>query len=335
MRKRSSGRDGAVSDQALTKTPGLLGILCVMGAVTAFTTQDTAVKWLSGDYPLHQIVFTRAVIALAVTLTLLVPLEGGYRILRTKRLPLHLLRGLAVVIANMAFFTGLVTLPLGEVTAIFFVAPLFITALSVLLLNERVGPRRWAAVGVGLLGVVVMLRPGGDTFQWAALLPVAAALAYASLQIMTRKLGMAEKASTMAFYIQVTFIIVASTIGLTLGDGRLAGGGEPHMEFLFRAWVWPAADDALILLAIGCLSAIGGYLISQGYRISEANLVAPFEYLAIPLAVMWSALLWDEWPDAVAWLGIMLIGGAGLYVFYRETVRGHWNVLKRPMPRNR
>ena len=93
MRKRSSGRDGAVSDQALAKTPGLLGILCVMGAVTAFTTQDTAVKWLSGDYPLHQIVFTRAVIALAVTLTLLVPLEGGYRILRTKRLPLHLLRG--------------------------------------------------------------------------------------------------------------------------------------------------------------------------------------------------------------------------------------------------
>lgn len=320
---------------ALAQAPTLLGIFCVIGAVTAFTTQDMAIKWLSGDYPLHQIILARATTALVFTLAVFVPLEGGYRILRTKRLPLHLLRGFAVVVANMTFFTGLVTLPLGEATAIFFVAPLFITALSVLLLGERVGPRRWIAVLVGLSGVVVMIRPGGDTFQWAALLPMVAAFAYALLQIMTRKLGMAEKASTMAFYIQVTFIFASSAIGLAFGDGRFAGSGDPHVEFLLRAWVWPGYEDVLIMLGVGGLSAIGGYLISQGYRISEAGLVAPFEYVAMPFAVFWSVLIWGDWPDAVSWLGIALIAGSGLYVFYRETVRGRKNVLQRPMPRNR
>ncbi len=312
-----------------------LGTACVIGAVVTFTTQDSAIKWISGDYPLHEIIFARALVALTLTLAILVPLEGGYRNLRTKRLPLHLLRGLAVVIANMTFFTGLATLPLGEATAVFFVAPLLITALSVPLLGERVGPHRWFAILVGLTGVAVMLRPGTDGFHLAFLLPLTAALAYALLQIMTRKLGIAEKASTMAFYIQLTFVAVSGTIGLTLGDGVLAGSGNPSLEFLLRAWVWPSPEDALLMLAIGCLSGLGGYLISQAYRISEAALVAPFEYAALPLAVFWSVFLWGDWPDPIAWLGIALIAGAGLYTFYRETVRGRRIVLRRPIFRNR
>lgn len=308
--------------------PGLLGIACVVGATITFTTQDMAIKWLSGGYPLHEIVFFRAVIAIMLTLAILVPLEGGFQNLRTKRLPLHLLRGLAVVVANMAFFTGLAAIPLGEATAIFFVAPLLITLLSVPLLGERVGLRRWLAVFVGLGGVVIMLRPGGAEFKIALLLPLTAALAYALLQIMTRKLGLAEKASTMAFYIHLTFIVIGGSIGLAVGDGAFAGSGDPSLEFLLRAWVWPNSRDAIIILGIGCLSTMGGYLISQAYRLSEAAMVAPFEYLALPLAVFWSVLIWGDWPDAIAWLGIGLIIGAGLFVFYRETLRAHRPNLK-------
>ena len=263
------------------------------------------------------------------------PLEGGYRNLRTNRLPLHLLRGLAVVIANMAFFAGLATLPLGEATAIFFVAPLFITILSIPILGERVGLRRWLAILVGLGGVTIVLRPGGSEFHPAFMLPLVAALAYALLQIMTRKLGMAEKASTMAFYIQLTFIFISGAIGLTFGDGSLSGRGDPSLEFLLRAWVLPDMGDALIMVAIGVLSGMGGYLISQAYRISEAALVAPFEYLALPLAVFWSVLIWGAWPDLISWIGISLIAGAGHYVFYRETVLCRKLVLKRPLFRNR
>jgi len=317
------------------RSPHLLGIFCVVGAVTTFSSQDVAIKWLSGDYPLHQIILARASVALMFTLGVLVPLEGGLRILRTKRLTMHLLRGLAVVIANMTFFTGLASLPLAEATAIFFVAPLFITVLSIPFLGEKVGLRRIMAVLVGLAGVAIMVRPGGDTFQWAAILPLAAALAYAMLQIMTRKLGMQEKAATMAFYIQLTFVVVCATIGLVAGDGKFAGSDNPQLEFLFRAWVWPNQTDWLIMVAVGFSSGIGGYLISQGYRRSEAALVAPFEYVALPMAVFWSIMVFGDWPDAFSFAGIALILSAGLYTFYRETVRGKPNVLEKPMPRNR
>ncbi len=312
----------------------LLGISCAVVAVFIFTTQDMAIKWLSGDYALHQIVLIRASIALTITLAILVPLEGGYRNLLTRRLPLHLLRGLAIVCANITFLMGLATLPLGEATALFFIAPLFITVLSVVLLAERVGPRRWIAVLIGLSGVVVMLRPGDEVFRAAALFPVAAAFAYALMQMMTRKLGIAEKASTMAFYIQLTFIVVSSSVGLSVGDGRFAGGVGPSLDFLLRVWVWPSGGDALIILAIGGLNAAGAYLISQAYRTSEAGLIAPFEYLAMPLAVFWGVVIWGDWPDAVTWLGIALIGGSGLYVFYRETGGRAFDAIRRQRPRN-
>ncbi len=320
--------------RVLGQSPTVIGILCVVGASIAFSANDMTVKWLSGDYPLHQIVLVRAVVAMLLTLAIIVPLEGGWSNLKTRRPFIHLLRGLAVVVANMTFFVGLVTLPLGEATAIFFMAPLFITAFSVLFLREAVGLRRWLAVVAGLIGVIVVLRPGA-TFQWAALLPMVAAVAYALLQIMTRKIGVTDKASTMAFYIQLTFIIVCSVIGLSLGDGRYAGGGNANIEFLTKAWVWPPLQDIGIMAALGVFSAIGGYLISQGYRLCEAALVAPFEYLTMPLAVFWSVLIWNDWPDLVAWIGISLIAGAGLYVFYRETIVGRRNVLKAPLVRSR
>jgi drug/metabolite transporter (DMT)-like permease len=329
------GKESATPLGEAKSASNLLGIVCVIAAVFAFTTQDMGIKWLSGDYALHQIVLIRAFVAMTITLGILVPLEGGYRNLVTSRLPLHLARGLAIVVANMTFFTGLASLPIGEATALFFVAPLFITALSVLLLGEKVGLRRWVAVLIGLSGVIVMLRPGDEIFRAAALLPVAAAFAYATVQIITRKLGLGEKASTMAFYIQLTFIFVSTGFGLAAGDGRYASGGSPQLEFLLRAWVWPSAGDALIIFGIGVLNAVASYLISQAYRTSEAGLIAPFEYLAMPLALFWGVVMWGEWPDGVTWIGIALIGGAGLYVFYRETIRGALIARRRPMPRNR
>jgi drug/metabolite transporter (DMT)-like permease len=300
--------------------PRAAGIACVLGAVIVFSTQDMAIKSLSGSYPLHEIILVRATIALAVTLSIFMPLEGGYGNLRTKQFHLHLLRGFAVVVSNMAFFTALASLAQSEATAIFFVAPLFITVLSIPLLGERVGPRRWAAVLVGLAGVIVIVRPGSDTFQTAALFPIVAALAYALLQVVTRKVGMSEKASTLSCYNQFTFIAVSALIGLGLGDGRLALGESAHMDFLLRAWRWPDGADLAIMIAIGCMSGVGGYLLSQAYRMSEAALVAPFEYAALPLAVFWSVVVWGDWPDALAWTGISLIAGAGLYVFFRETM---------------
>ncbi len=296
----------------------MLGILSAIGASFFFSFNDMAIKFISADYALHQVVLIRSLIGMVVLLAIIVPLDGGFSVLRTKRLPMHLLRGMCVVVANMTFFLALAAMPLVDAVAIFFIAPMLITVFSVIFLNEVVGPYRWVAVVMGFVGVIVMMRPGSDSFQVAALLPLAAAVAYAGLHILTRKIGGTERASTMTFYIMITFIVVSAVMGLVVGDGRFAGTGDPSLEFLLRAWVWPAPSDYLILLGIGVGSTFGGYLISQAYRLCEAGLAAPFEYTALVLAIFWGVAVFGEWPDATAWIGVSLIVGAGLFMLWRE-----------------
>ena len=312
-----------------------LGIICITLAQVFFTTQDMAIKFISGNYALHQIILIRASVAILFTLLVFVPIDGGYKYLLSKRLGLHLLRGFGIVVANLCFFTSLVTLPLAEAVAIFFIGPLLITSLSVLLIGEKVGMQSWVAVFVGLIGVLIMLRPGFGVFNPASMLPLGAALAYSLVQIMTRKMGEAEKASTMVFYIQLNLVFFSSLMGLIFGDGNLADQSQPIIFYLFRAWIVPTWPDLIIMFGIGLLSALGAYSISQAYRISKAAIIAPFEYVALPLSIFWSITIFGDWPDIVSWLGIVLIAGAGLYVVYSETVQGRKNDLYRPIPRNR
>ena len=313
----------------------LLGISCIILAHVFFTTQDMAIKFISGDYALHQVMMTRSIVAILFTLLIFVPIDGGFKYLRTQRLGLHLLRGFGIVIANLCFFTALISMPLAEVKAIFFIAPLLITALSVFLIGEKVGLRSWVAVLVGLLGVIIMLRPGSEFFNPASILPLVAALAYALVQIMTRKIGENEKASTMAFYIQLNFVAVSGLMGLIFGDGHLADPSQPTLNYLFRPWTVPSWGDGMIIIGIGLINGLAAYFISQAYRISKAGIVAPFEYVALPCSIFWSITVFGDWPDTVSWLGIVLIAGAGLFIAYSETVQGRKNDLYRPIPRNR
>ena len=304
----------------LPLSPALTGALCAAAAVVCFSVNDTAVKFLSGDYALHQVVLIRSLFGLAVMLGLMMPVTGGPAALATRRLGMHLLRAACVVFANMTFFLGLAALPLAEGVALFFVSPLVITLFSVIFLKETVGPRRWAAIAVGFVGVLVVLRPGTEVFQPAALLPVAAAIGYAALHMLTRHIGGTETALAMTFYIQLSFVVVAGAMGLAFGDGRFAGTGDASLDFLLREWVMPAPRDWGVLALVGLASAFGGYFISQAYRVAEAAVVAPFEYLAMPLAVLWGVLVFDEWPDGVALAGIALIIASGLVIIWRETM---------------
>ncbi|MEM7195224.1 MAG: DMT family transporter [Pseudomonadota bacterium] len=311
------------------------GIFCVLGAWICFSTQDAVIKWISDDYALHQITLTRASIGMLFTLFVFMPREGGWACIRTNQLTLQLVRAILIVFSNFFFFTSIVVISLGEAMSIFFVSPLLITLLSVVFLRETVGWRRWIAVAIGFAGVLVILRPGTPEFQWVTVFPVLAALCYASAQIIARHLKDSESASTLAFYIQIVFVVFSLMVGLTVGDGRYAAQDHPSMAFLLRPWIWPHGEDLWWFLFIGVLSGIGAYLISQGYRLCEAGLAAPFEYIALPLSVMWSILLWQQWPDAWSWVGIVLIGGAGLYVFYRETHRNQVIAARRPQSRHR
>jgi len=296
-----------------------LGISCAVTGIVAMSVMDVVIKWLSPVYPLHEIVLIRTIIALLLTL-IMVHYEGGLGLLKTKRPGLHAIRGSMIAVSNMTFYLALAVMPIADAAALFYVAPLLITALSVPLLGEKVGPRRWFAIFIGFAGVVLMSGVGTSTFKVTAILPLIAALSYAMTQLMTRKLGGTEKASVMAFYVGIVFLIVSVLFGMIFGDGFLEAAGGPNLAFLLRAWRWPDMNAIILMVFAGILVSIVVYLLTQAYRVSEANLIAPFEYIVLPMAIVWGYLLWDDIPTFKTIAGIILISGSGVYVFVHEHI---------------
>jgi S-adenosylmethionine uptake transporter len=305
--------------------PNTQGILCLVGALGSLTISDSIIKWLSPELPLHQITLFRSCFALLAVMVM-VQMEGGLVTLKTRRPILHFMRGSMLVLANMFFFVALAAMPLAETVVLFYTAPLFICMLSQPVLGEKVGLRRWFVIVVGMIGAIVMLRPGSDLFQLVSLLPVMAALCYAAMIMMTRKLGIRESAGALTFYIQISFIVISALVGFAIGDGRHDVYDNASLGFLLRAWYWPSMLQYQLLLLCGLIVACGGYLISQAYRLGEAPAVAPFEYSSLPFALLVGYYLWGDWPDWPAFVGTGLIIGSGLLVVYLES-RDHKKAL--------
>lgn len=297
------------------------GILLAIGGSIVLSMNDLAIKALSDSYALHQVILIRAFVGMAIVLAVMKASAGGMRQILTRRPGAHLLRVSIVMVSNITYFVGLSLMPLADAVAVAFVAPLFVTLMSAVILREHVGLRRWAAVAVGLLGVLIMTRPGEGIIRPAAILVLISAVCYAGSHMMTRRMRLTESAMTLNFHVQVGFIIVSACFGLVAGDGHLAQAPGSTWEFLFRPWIAPPFADWWAFLATGLAVGIGGLMMSQAYRTTEAALIAPFEYIGMPIAIFWGVVVFGTWPDATAWAGIALICGAGLYTLWRETVR--------------
>lgn len=299
----------------------LKGITFLVVGLTLFSGQDVIIKTLSGAYPAHEIVFLRGLFAMG-PLLLIIYLEGGPRLFRTRRPGMMVLRGLLGYASYMTYYLALSALPLADVVTLFYSSPLFVTALSVPFLGEKVGQRRLLAILAGFLGVVVIARPGNSDPDPAMLLAVAAALFYSASIIITRTLGKTEAGSTLSFYAMLTFIVASGLTGLAIGDGRFAGAEHPSAAFLFRAWSLPAGRDLALIALCGLIAGAGFYCLSQAYRVASASVVAPFEYSSLPWAILWGYVVWSELPGPWTIAGVALIVGSGLYIIHREGVRG-------------
>ena len=304
----------------MTIPRSLRGIFFALGGSLVLSVNDLAIKALSGQYALHQVILVRAFISMTLVLCVIRLSGTGFRQLVTRRPAAHLLRVSIVMVSNITYFVGLSLMPLADAVATSFVAPLFVTLLSAVVLRERVGPHRWTAVAVGMAGVVVMTRPGAGVIQPAAILVLISAFCYASSHMMTRRMRDTESAMTLNFFVQVGFILVSTSFGLIAGDGHLAQAPGTTWEFLFRPWIPPPVSDWWAFVATGLAVGIGGLMMSQAYRTTEAALIAPFEYVGMPMAILWGVVIFGTWPDPTAWAGIALICGAGLYTLWRETV---------------
>jgi drug/metabolite transporter (DMT)-like permease len=298
-----------------SRHPGLAA-LCLCGGVAIFSGQDWIIKLLSGDYPVHQAIAIRGVVAVLILLAY-IALDGKIGSLRSERIGLLIVRGLVLMMAYTTYYLAFPSMPLANIVALWFTVPLFVTALAGPFLGEKVGVRRWAAAIVGFAGVLIIVRPFANSFSLASALPIASALTYSISALMARRMGETESAPVMSFYQNLVYLLVALVMAAIFGGGAFEGTSNPSLEFLVRGWVTPSWIDLALLAACGVIASIATVLLTQAYRMAEANFVACFEYSAIIWATLGGYLFWREVPDVYFFVGAALIVAAGLYVLFR------------------
>ncbi len=293
------------------------GVSFLVLGLLIFSLQDIAVKGMGGDYPVLEIVTFRSLIALPLTL-LLFRYEGGRGLPTTQRHKLEYVRGLFYFLSYTTYFMGLAALPLAEIAAIKFSTPLMVTVLSVWMLGETVGPRRWLALLVGFMGVLLIVRPGVATFNMGSIFILISVLFYALATMLTRKLQSSDSSATMSYYSSLVYLVatvILTPLVIAVGDFPDA---HPSIAFLFHAWAIPSLLDALIMSGLGLVWAGGMYCLARAYSVARASVVAPFEYVALPINVMWGFVLWHELPTVATWAGAALTLVSGLYILYQE-----------------
>lgn len=274
------------------------GIVLMCVGVACLSANDAIAKILTSDYSPLQILFLRNVMALPVTVVIAL-LMGGGSALRSHRPVAHLLRGSLWVAATMMFFTSFIYLALAEATALIFVAPFFITLISALFLQEEVGWRRWLAVLAGFLGVLVIIRPGGATFQLISLLPVATAFVYALLMLSARWVDPRESVWTLLVYLTGAGALLSALI----------------VPFV---WVPVRLGDLWLFAGIALFGTAGITMMTQAFRVAPAVVVAPLDYTALLWATLFGWLFWRESPDAMTYLGAAIIIASGVFTILRE-----------------
>lgn len=295
-----------------------VGIAFLLGATTIFSLQDVIIKFLSDAYAVHQVVFIRSFFALPLVV-MIARFEGQLLPLKIGSWRLQLTRSLAAFFSYTCYYLALSSIGLAEAVAIAFSTPIFVTLLATAFLGEKVGVFRVLAICLGLAGVLVIVQPGMGVFQPASVFALLAAVFYAVSIIATRKLGRSTNGTTMTVITIVTYIIGGGLVGLAFALAPVASP-HPSLDFLFREWSWPQMQDWLLMAVIGCTAATGFFCLAQAYRLAEASVVTPFEYTAMPWAILWGWLIFSELPDAATWIGLTMIISAGLLIVFRETV---------------
>jgi S-adenosylmethionine uptake transporter len=298
---------------AETHDSPLKGIGFLIAGVFVFSIQDVIIKWISGNYPVHQIVFIRSIFAV-IPILVIAHFEGGFHVLRTHQHVLHVIRSLLMFTSYTCFYLSLAVLPLAETVSLFFASPLFITILAVIVLNEKVGLGGWIAVLIGFCGVIVMLKPGAKVINPAGLL----ALLAATCSIITRRLGKTESGLSLAFYPTILYIVFSTIVAITLHHSSITKNSDPNLAFLIREWQFPSQVDLFLLVITGLIAAAGFYFLSQAYRLAQPSTIAPFEYIAVPLSLVWGYVVWKDILEFQSIVGIVLIVGSGLYILGRK-----------------
>lgn len=286
-------------DQASAASKASLGIVLALLAVACFSGMDVLVKWQSASYAVVQIIFFRSVLAF-VPLGIMAAFTGGWGAVRPNNVWAHIWRALIGLCAMSSVFAAFSLMKLADVVAIVFAAPVFATALSVPILGEKVGPRRWFAVALGFIGVLIIIRPGTSAFEPAAVVALFGAACIGITTVYVRKLTRTETNASIIFSFTLTTTVASAAL----------------LPFF---WKTPGGQDLAMLCAIGLLGGIAQIFQTGAARNAEVATITPFKYTALLWAMFYGYLIWNEVPDGWTLVGAAIVAGSGLFIVLREA----------------
>jgi drug/metabolite transporter (DMT)-like permease len=290
-----------VNTPAASRHVPVLGIALKLASIVVFAAMTVCIKFLGSDIPAGQTIFVRGIISVVV-LALIAWGTDGLHLLKTRNWRSHALRSLAGTVSMFCLFAAVTLIPLADLTAITFTAPLFLTVLAMVFLGERIHRFRWTALGIGFVGVLITIGPH-LSFMHGVSAGVLVALANAAFSaiamVFLRSMSGGEHAITITFYFSLTFMICAA---LTAVQG----------------WPMPTPAQWLLIVCAGVFGVFGQLLMTYSYRYAEASTIAPLDYTNMIMAILLGYLFFDEIPSLSVWLGAPLILGAGLLILWRE-----------------
>jgi len=281
--------------QLLTKNQ--TGVLYMVASVTCFAVMDLCIKWLN-YYPFGEVFFARFFFGL-IPIFLIIPKDKWSDFYKTTRPGLHAFRATCGTIAFICIFFGLRQLPLADVVSLTFGGPIFVTIASIIFLSEKVGIKRWSAVFLGFIGMILIIQPAFTELNYYYLSPILFCIFFAGVAISVRALSKTEPNYRIAFY----FTVLCTVIGLcTLPFG----------------WVMPTTKDLFLFIIMGLCGSVANLLLTQSYRLAEASLVTPIKYLSLVYAIMFGFIIWGEVPNSLMLAGALLVVLSSLIIFIRE-----------------
>ena len=311
-----------MSDSSLNQIPtdNRKGIFFVIGAMTILAIQDILIKLVSDELSLFQIQFFRSTIGIVVIIGYQAIVHEPIRLTTAYPL-LTVCRGLMFFFGYSAFYFAQSKMPIATMTVLFLVSPFFITLTSIYFFKSQVGYRRWISILIGFVGVVLICQPETGQFNFYYLIPIIVALSYAFSVIIVKKTADRDTLYQQMILTYLIMGLLSGITGLLFGDGRFDTAENSEVAFIVRSWQFVDIQSTFKLFTISVLGSVGLLILMGAYRVADPAVITPYEYSLLIWMILLGYLVWGDVPSFNIAIGMVLIVGAGIYIFYRERIK--------------
>jgi len=306
------------------------GIILILLAMMVFSVQDGIMKHIYNFVSLYEIYLIRTVVSFILILIFLIITKKPI-VFKSQYPILTLCRVILFFFGFSSFYISLTVLPLGTATALFFVTPFLITIFAHFFLKEEIGPRRWAAIAVGFIGVYITLNPDFSNFNYLSLLPILCAFCYSLSMIIIKMTSDKDSVYTQTFTFYIGAIIFSMIFYFVIGDGKFNTTEHPAAQFILREWFVDIENSILFMVATGVTATVAFLLLFTAYSIASPAVVSPFEYSILLWSPLIGWLYFNEVPTLSTVIGILIIVSSGIYIFLREKAQDQSIVTDKPL----